>query len=295
MNTLVQTLFNGLALGSVYALISLGFTLVHKASDAVNFAHGSLLLGGGYLVAVLHKPLGFTGALAVAVIVTALAAVTVGQLLRAARAQGAAVPTILTIGVDILLFTELARRIGTDVLTLGDPWGARVAHFAGVTVAQARIASLLVALALVGAFLAALRWTRWGLAMRISASDREAAALMGVQGERLRASAWALGGVMAAVAAVFLTAFPTPGLDRTTGQIALKAFPAAVVGGLGSVGGALAGSLLVGLAEAGSAGYQQQLGALGAGLPDVAPYLVMVLVLLVRPQGLFGAKETSRV
>ncbi|SEL79686.1 branched-chain amino acid ABC transporter permease [Streptacidiphilus jiangxiensis] len=295
MTTLVQTLFNGLALGSVYALISLGFTLVHKASDAVNFAHGSLLLLGGYLVAVLHTSLGFPGALVVAAAATALAAVTVGQLLRAARAQGAAVPTILTIGVDILLFTELARRIGTDVLNLGDPWGARVASFAGVTVAQARVASLVAAVLLVAAFLAAFRWTRWGLAMRVNASDREAAALMGARGERLRASAWALAGLLAAVAAVFLTAFPTPGLDRTTGQVALKAFPAAVVGGLGSVGGALVGSLLVGLAEAFSAGYQDQLSPLGSGLSDVAPYLVMVLVLIARPQGLLGAKESSRV
>ncbi|GAA5020224.1 hypothetical protein GCM10025734_74260 [Kitasatospora paranensis] len=88
--------------------------------------------------------------------------------------------------------------------------GARVASFAGITVAQARIASLLVTLLLVGAFLAAFRWTRWGLAMRASALDQEAAELMGVRGERLRMSAWALAGSLAAVAAVFLAAFPSP-------------------------------------------------------------------------------------
>ena len=295
MTTLMQTLFNGLALGSVYALISLGFSLVHKASGAVNFAHGSLLLLGGYLVAVLHGPLGFAGALAVAAAGTALAAVLEGLLLRGARGESPAVPTIMTIGIDILLFTELARRIGADVLDLGDPWGARTVRLAGVTVPQARAASLLAAVVLVAAFLAAFRWSRWGLAMRVSSSDREAAALMGVRGGRQRAGAWALAGVLAAVAAVFLTAFPTPGLSSTTGQVALKAFPAAVVGGLGSVGGALAGSLLVGVAEAASAGYQQQLSALGSGLSDVAPYLVMVLVLVARPQGLLGSKETSRV
>jgi branched-chain amino acid transport system permease protein len=170
-----------------------------------------------------------------------------------------------------------------------------VASFAGITVAQARVASLLVALLLVGAFLAAFRWTRWGLAMRASASDREAAALMGVRGEQLRLGAWALAGCLATVAAVFLAAFPSAGLDRTTGQIALAAFPAAVIGGLGSVGGALLGSLVIGLAQAAAAGYQQQLSLLGNGVAAIAPYAVMVLVLMVRPQGLLGSKELTRV
>jgi branched-chain amino acid transport system permease protein len=295
MTTLLQTLFNGLALGSVYALIALGFTLVHKASGAVNFAHGSLLLLGGYLVAELHASLGFAGAVAVGAAGAAAAAVLEGLVLRRVRSTGAAVPTILTIGVDVLLFTELARRIGGDVLGTGDPWGPRVASFAGITVAQARVASLLVALLLVGAFLAAFRWTRWGLAMRASASDREAAALMGVRGEQLRLSAWALAGCLATVAAVFLAAFPSAGLDRTTGQIALAAFPAAVIGGLGSVGGALLGSLVIGLAQAAAAGYQQQLSLLGNGVAAIAPYAVMVLVLMVRPQGLLGSKELTRV
>ncbi len=125
MNTLVQTLFNGMALGSVYALVALGFCLVFKASGAVNFAHGSLLLLGGYLVAVLHEPLGFAGALAVAALGTAVAAALEALVLRrVAKANGPAVPTILTIGIDILLLTELARRIGGDVLGTGDPWGA---------------------------------------------------------------------------------------------------------------------------------------------------------------------------
>lgn len=295
MTVLAQSLFNGLALGSVYALISLGFTLVHKASGVVNFAHGSLLLLGGYLVAEFHSSLGFAGAVALAAAGTATVAMLESLALRRVRRSGVAVPTILTIGVDILLFTELARRIGGDVLDTGDPWGAKVASLAGVTVAQARVASLVVALVLVGAFLAAFRWSRWGLAMRASASDEEAAALMGVRGERLRMSAWALAGCLAAVASVFLAAFPSPGLDRTTAQIALAAFPAAVIGGLGSVGGALLGSVVIGMTQALAAGYQQQLSVLGHGVADIAPYVVMVLVLMIRPQGLLGSKESTRV
>ncbi|MFB7025772.1 MULTISPECIES: branched-chain amino acid ABC transporter permease [unclassified Streptomyces] len=295
MSTLLQTLFNGLALGSVYALIALGFSLVHKASHVVNFAHGSLLLLGGYLVTVLHEDLGFVGAVAVAALGTGAAAMLEALVLRRLRQAGSAVPTILTIGVDILLLTELARHIGGDVLRSGDPWGAAVVSFAGITVPQARIACLVVTLLLVGTFFAAFRWSRWGLAMRAMSLDEEAAALMGVRGNRLRMSAWALAGLMATVAAVFLASFPTPGLDRTTGHIALAAFPAAVLGGLGSVGGALLGSLVVGMAEAAAVGYQQHLDLLGGGLADIVPYLVMVLVLVARPQGLLGSKELTRV
>ncbi|MEV6108350.1 branched-chain amino acid ABC transporter permease [Streptomyces sp. NPDC051940] len=295
MSNALQILINGLAMGSVYALIALGFTLVHKASGAVNFAHGSILLLGGYLVAVLHEPLGFAGALVVAAAGSALAAVLEALVLRRVRGAGHAAPTILTIGVDVLLLTELSRRIGTEVMGIGDPWGSKVVHLGDITVAATRIASLVCAVVLVGLFLAAFRWTNWGLAMRAGSVDPEAAALMGVRAGRVNLIAWATAGVLAAVAAVFLAAFPTPGLEHTTGQIALAAFPAAVLGGLGSVGGALLGSLLVGLTEAAAAGYQQQLHVLGDGLAEVAPYIVMILVVIARPQGLLGAKEPNRV
>lgn len=114
---------------------------------------------------------------------------------------------------------------------------------------------------------------------------------MGVHLGRVRAGAWCLAGALAALAAVFLAAFPAPGLERTTGQIALNAFPAAILGGLASPTGALAGSLVIGLTEALVVGYQSELHVLGDGFGDVAPYAVMLLVLLVRPNGLFGAKE----
>ncbi|MGW8762932.1 branched-chain amino acid ABC transporter permease [Streptomyces sp. NPDC055815] len=295
MTTLAETVFNGLALGSVYALVTLGFVVIFRASGAMNFAHGSLLLFGGYLVARLHTPLGFAGAMAVALACTAGVAVLQALLLRGTRTSAPATLAILTIGVDVLLSTELSRRIGSDVLDLGDPWGAEVTKVLGVTVPDARIASLAVAVVLIGAFLLAFRYTSWGLSMRASTADREAAALMGIRPGRLQISAWCLAGALAVVAALFLVAFPTPGLDRATGHVALKAFPAAILGGMDSVGGALAGSLLIGLTEAFASGYQSELSFLGEGLSGVAPYAVLVLVLLIRPHGLFGSKELTRV
>ncbi|GAA2766989.1 branched-chain amino acid ABC transporter permease [Streptomyces paradoxus] len=298
MTSLLDNVFNGLALGAVYALVALGFVIIFKASGVMNFAHGSLLLLGGYLTAVLHDDLGFAGALAVSVLVTAAVAGAMDRFLLQAGGPDphtAHVQTIVTIGVDILILTDLSRRIGGDLLSLGDPWGDSVSGLGPVTVADSRIAAIVVSAVVIAGVFALFRYTTWGLSLRASAEDVEAAALMGVRLVRVRMLAWCLAGALAALAAVFLAAFPAPGLERTTGQIALKAFPAAILGGMASPPGALAGSLLIGMTEALVAGYQSELHVLGEGFGDVAPYAVMVLVLLVRPTGLFGGKAAVRV
>ncbi|GAA1416430.1 branched-chain amino acid ABC transporter permease [Streptomyces thermospinosisporus] len=298
MTGFLDNVLNGLALGAVYALVALGFVVMFKASGVLNFAHGSLLLLGGYLIAVLHDDLGFAGALALAVLTTAALAGALDRFLlqRAGQdEQSAHIQTIATIGIDILIFTDLARRIGGDLLSLGDPWGDSVTELGPVTVADSRLAAIAVSTVVIAAVFALFRCTPWGLSLRAAAEDLEAAALMGVRLRRVRALAWCLAGGLAALAAVFLAAFPAPGLERTTGQIALHAFPAAILGGLASPVGALAGSLLIGLTEALVVGYESDLHVLGDGFGEVAPYAVMLLVLLVRPTGLFGAKGAARV
>nr|WP_206325057.1 MULTISPECIES: branched-chain amino acid ABC transporter permease [unclassified Streptomyces] len=283
-------------MGSVYALIALGFVVIFRATEVVNFAHASLLLAGGYLVAVLHEPLGFWPALAAGVAGAAVVGAAVEFLvMRRHRGTDHSVLAIVTIGVDILLATELTRRIGTDILALGDPWGDAVVTLGPVTIAETRIAALLAAALLITAFLLAFRHTSWGVAMRAAAESQETAALMGVRLGRVSLGAWAVAGGLAAVAALFLTVFPTPGLERGTSLAALKAFPAAILGGLDSTTGALAGGLIVGVTESLATGYQSDLAFLGRGIGDLAPYLVMVAVLLIRPAGLFGTKELARV
>ncbi|WP_412076190.1 branched-chain amino acid ABC transporter permease [Streptomyces xanthophaeus] len=296
MTTFLELLLGGLSMGSVYALIALGFVVIFKATEVVNFAHASLLLAGGYVTAVLHDDIGFWPALAVGI--GAAAAVGAGVeflVMRRYRGQDHSVLAIVTIGVDILITTDLTRRIGTDVLALGDPWGDAVVHLGPVTLPQTRIAAFVAAALMIGAFLLVFRYTAWGVAMRAAAEKPETAALMGVRLGRVSLAAWAVAGSLAAVAALFLTVFPTPGLERATSLAALKAFPAAILGGLDSTTGALAGGLIVGVTEAMATGYQSQLTFLGRGIGDLAPYLVMVVVLLLRPAGLFGTKELARV
>ena len=297
MNHLLTLLVNGVSLGCIDALIALGFVIVFKATRVVNFAFGSLLLLGAYVVGRAHGSLGFLGALLLGVAVTAVAAGLVGAvLLRRVRLADPGTLAIVTLGVDIVLATELTRRIGTDLLTTGDPWGAEVVTFGGIQVPQVRIAAAIVALVLVAGFLVMLKYSDWGIGLRAAAERPATASLMGIRLGRVTAGAWVLAGVLAATAGLFFTAFPSPGISGTVGQAALgAAVPAAVLGGLDSTTGALVGGMAVGLTATLAAGYQDELAFLGRGFGSVAPYVVMLLVLLARPSGLFGSKETARV
>lgn len=297
MNQFLELLANGLSLGCIDALIALGFVIVFKATRVVNFAHGSLLLLGAYLVGRYHDQLGFVAAVLLSVAVTAAVAALVGvAVLRRVRLADPGTLAILTLGVDIVLATELTRRIGTDLLNTGDPWGAGMVAFGGVHIPQTRMVAAAVAVVGVVAFLTVLRFTDWGISLRASAEQPATATLMGIRLTRVAAGAWVIAGTLAAVAGLFFTAFPSPGIGGTAGQAALgAAVPAAVLGGLDSTTGALIGGLAVGLTATFAAGYQNQLAFLGRGFGGVAPYLVMLVVLLVRPSGLFGNREVTRV
>jgi branched-chain amino acid transport system permease protein len=292
----LSLLLNGISLGAIYALIALGFVIIFKASEVVSFTHGSLLLLGAYTIARLSDTIGFLPAVLVGVLVTALAAFLVERFIIN-RLRGAPVISlaIVTIGVDIILLTELIRQIGPDILNIPHPWGGDSVRIGDVGISENRLIAMGVAGVLIVAFFVAFKYSSWGVAMRASAEDGEAAALMGIRQGRVSALAWVVAGVLAAVAALFLVGAPTPGVSAAAYTVALRAFPAAILGGLDSTGGALVGGLLIGITEALAAGYQEQLSFLGRGFGEVAPYVVMIIVLLVRPSGLFGTKELTRV
>lgn len=296
MTQFLSLLLNGVSLGALYALIALGFVIIFKSSEVVSFMHGSLLLLGAYLIARFHDSIGFWPAVVVGIGGTALAALLTERLLIS-RLRGAPVISlaILTIGVDIIMLTELTRRIGSDILNVGQPWGGNTVRFGNIGITTNRALAVAVAAVLIGLFFAAFKYSDWGVAMRASAEDGEAAALMGIRLGRVSMVAWVVAGALAAVAGLFLVGAPTPGVTPGIGSVALRAFPAAILGGLDSTGGALVGGLVVGMAESFAAGYQDQIAFLGRGFGDVVPYVVMVAVLLVRPSGLFGTRELTRV
>jgi len=292
----LSLLLNGISLGAIYALIALGFVIIFKASEVVSFTQGSLLLLGAYTIARLSKPLGFWLAALVGIAVTAIAALIIERLIIN-RLRGAPVISlaIVTIGVDIIILTQLIRMIGSDILNVPHPWGGKSFRIGEVGISQNRLIAIIVAAVLIAAFFAAFKYSSWGVAMRASAEDGETAALMGIRLGQVSALAWTVAGALAAVAAVFLVGAPTPGVSGSVYTASLRAFPAAILGGLDSTGGALVGGLLIGVTESLASGYQDQLSFLGRGFGDVVPYVVMIIVLLVRPSGLFGTKELTRV
>lgn len=286
----------GVSLGSMYAMVAMGFVVIFKATRALNFAHGSLLLLAATVISGTHERLGFYGAVALGLAVTAGAAAAIQLgVLRQARHATPETVTILTLGVDTILLTYLTNRLGANLHELGHPWGGRTVHVGELGITVNRLVGLVVAVVIISAFLVAFKRSAWGIAMRAAAEDPEAAALVGLPLGRVAASAWLVAGLLACVAAVFLTGAPTPGLSPSLSVLGLVALPAAVIGGLTSVHGALVGGLLVGLVESLTTGYQERLLFLGEGFGSVAPWVVLLLVLLFRPDGLFADKRGARV
>jgi len=292
VTTFVQLLVNGLGKGAVYALLALGFVVIFKATEVVNFAHGSLVLVGGFLVYELKDALGWPVAAVIGVLAAALAGLLIERLLLAnATSADHNSLALLTIGIDVIITEEVVRRVGADIPFIGDPYDSQPVQVLGLTLFRTQAIALVVGAVLITAFLLVFRYSDWGVAMRAQAENREAAALMGIRSSRLTAIAWLVAGALAGVAVLFMATqdFSGAGLGRGTHAIALIAFPAAILGGLDSTVGAVVGGIVVGLTEALSAQY------ISFEFSKSAVFLVMLLVLVIRPSGLFGTKELSRV
>ncbi|GAA3930878.1 branched-chain amino acid ABC transporter permease [Microbacterium soli] len=297
METLSSLLIAGLSLGSVYAVLALGFVTIFKSTGVFNLAQGSLLVMSVLVLARLEPLIGFFPALLAGVAFGGMLSGAV-YLVLARRVKGPdlmVLLAILMIAVDIALTTEARREIGTQIIPVHTPWGDMTLDFLGATVPLSRVVTVCVASVLLAVFFLALRYTGWGVAMRANAEDQEAAALAGINTSRISTSAWVVGGALTVIAGVFLVSFPTPGLEIGVGVTALRALPAVMLGGVDSFGGAVVGGLIIGVVEALAAGYQHQLAFLGIGLSGVLPYVVLFVVLLWRPQGLFGSREAVRV
>jgi branched-chain amino acid transport system permease protein len=295
MTQFLQLLFQGFSLGCIYALVALGFTVIYRASKVINFAQGSLLLVGAYLVSVFATGLKLPFVLAVVAAIVLLAAGgVVFQMVVLRRVLGQPVFTLvmITIGLSIAIDSAVPAIFGDNPRILGDPWGASAIHLGGVTLNQVRVWAIVCTALILALFFAFDRFSRYGLAMRATASDEEAALAVGVPVARVYAFTWAIAGGVAAVGGLFLAGFPSSP-NPSLGDVALRAFPAIILGGLDSPVGAVVGGIVIGILEVLTSGYAP--GWLGANFADVAPYIVMILVLLVRPYGLFGAKPVERV
>jgi branched-chain amino acid transport system permease protein len=201
---------------------------------------------------------------------------------------------IITLGIDIILRIVVNDFLGSNVRNIPDPWGLKTLDVGGVIIQQRRLAMLVAAAIVVPLLLAFFKYSRIGLAMRATAFDQEAALAQGISVATVFALSWAIAGALAALSGMFVGT--GSGIDQQTAFIALKALPGVILGGIDSIQGAIIGGLLVGLFEGFSNTYQMQyMPFLGENFSQVVPYVVLFLVLLIRPYGLFGTPEIERV
>jgi branched-chain amino acid transport system permease protein len=294
MEEVLSTLVRGLGFGSLYAMLGMSFVIIYKASSVISFAQPALMLAGATLVTYLAGPVGFY--IAVPLAALGIAALGLGierTTIRPMIGRPVFVIAIITLGLDVVIRVITNVFIGRDVRQVGDPWGLSTTSVLGLTVQKRYIAMIVVLLVVVAALFAFFRYSRWGLAMRAVSLDQETSLVQGVSVGTVMAMSWAMAGGLAAVAGAFVG---TGGVDQSTWVIALKALPAIVIGGLDSIEGAVAGGLIVGVVESFVARYQADFAPwLGNNFALVSPYVLLMLVLLVKPYGLFGTREVERV
>jgi branched-chain amino acid transport system permease protein len=295
LTTLSQQIINGLSLGSVYALIAVGYSLVYSILLFSNFAHGGFLVVGGYACYFLLTQYGFgiwisiTGALVASGVVAIITERMAYKPIRD-RTSMTLYLMIASMGVSIVIENIFVIVVGGRFRALPqDTFPHDLFNLGGnVTVNSFDILSLIVAVIFLGGLQLFLNRTRWGLAIRAAACNLNTAGLMGVNVPLLISIVFFVAGLLAAVGGIFLsvryTLYPQLG-----GTITTKAFVAAVIGGLGSLPGAVVGSLLLGLAEMLTAGF------ISSQMRDLVVFSMLVIMLLVKPAGFFGKQVSDKI
>jgi len=282
----LQQVVNGVTIGVVYALIAIGLTLVFGILGVINFAHGDFYMIGAFLTYTLTVRLGLEYFLALALTIAGGAAV--GLLaerlaVRPLKDRHMFTVVLSTLGLSIFLEHGALLVWGPDPREIELAWGSRPLLIGGVVITFLRVAVLGTAAALIVALTWFIRRTTWGMAMRAVAANRDAAALMGIPVDRVYAITFAVGSALAGVAGGLLGAMFT--IEPTMGEWAVvKAFSVVIMGGMGHVPGAVLGGIILGVAESLGAGFLPG----GTSYKDGIGYAILILVLLYRPQGLFG-------
>ncbi len=288
----LQLVISGLAVGSLYALVALGFVLIYKATDILNFAHGEAMLVGALVCyALIASGIPFFWA----VLITSGIAMIMGLLterlvLRPMFGEPQFAVVMVTIGLSIFLRSLSGIVFGHDNKVFPAPFSQGTLNLGGLVLSNAHLWAMLISASMVVLFFLFFKYSRLGLSMRGVANDQDTAMLMGISVKTVFAITWGLSFAIAAIAGIFLASVMV--LNIALSLVAIKAFPAVILGGLESIPGAIIGGLVIGVLETLAGGYLDQV---LPGVKDLTAFVVLFLVLMIRPYGLFGKEELERV
>ena len=292
MTQVLQLALSGIALGCVYGLIALGFVLIYKATETVNFAQGEIMMLGAFFGLTAGTALGFPywAVIIFAIVVTAVCGMLIElAILRPILGQPAFTVVMVTIGLGFIArgVVTMVPAWSTETHTLKTPFTGQVIRLGELVLAGEQVAIIVMTALLCGALWVFFKRTKMGVAMQATSQNQLAAYYMGIPVRRINTLIWGIAAGVAAFAGILLA--PITFVHSNMGFIGLKAFPAAVVGGFGSVPGAIVGGLVIGLVESFAGFYAPE------GIKDIAAYIVVLIVLWVKPNGLFGEKLRKKV
>ncbi len=286
----LQQLVSGIAIGCVYTLVALGFVLIFKATDVVNFAQGDMMMIGAFFgftcIEIFRMPY-WLGLITAVIAMAGFGMLLNRVLLRPLAGQSILAIIMVTLGLSILLRAGASVIWGPETFPFESPFSRKVVQFGGLTLSQEHLAIIVTTAVLVAALFAFFRFTRLGIAMQATSENQLAAYYMGIPVKSIHALIWGLGAAAAGIAGIMLA--PVAFVHVNMGFLGLKAFPAAVLGGFGSIPGAIIGGIIIGVVESMAVLY------LPEGFNNVAAYILLLLVLMIRPQGLFGTPSKRRV
>lgn len=288
IDDVIRFLIVGVSQGCAYGLIALGFVLIYKATEVVNFAHGEFMMLGAFAVLTISESTGWgfwpsfiLGCLSIGVVGYLIDA----QVMRRIIGQSQASVFILTVAFGFIFRSLAGMFFGWNTQSLATPFDGKIA-IGGIDIGTDRLAIIVATVLLVGVLYLFFGRTRVGVAMQASSQNQLAAYYMGIPVKRLASFTWAIGAMIAAVAGVLLA--PVTQVDTTIGLLGIKALAGAIVGGFGSIPGALLGCLLIGVIEPFADYYLP-------GIKGVSAYVVMLIVLFVRPDGLIAQTYQKKV
>jgi branched-chain amino acid transport system permease protein len=290
----LQMLVTGLVIGSVYALVALGFVLIYKSSDAVNFAQGEFLLVGTYvcLTLITAYNIPFIAALLISLLFSAVLGFVIERIvLRPFIGEPIISMIMATIGLSSILAGFVHIIWGHETRVFPTIFSETAVKLGAVVIAPVYLWSLLIVAILLLVFTLFFKYSKIGIAMRATADDQQAAMSMGISVKMIFAVAWAIAAIVSAVGGILLGNIN--GVNSSLSAIGLKVLPVAILGGLDSIPGAIIGGLIIGVIESMTGGYLDPM--VGGGLKEVMPFVVLVFILMFKPYGLFGKREIERV